>query len=291
MSYRIRAAVRLEDGKPADAIADCTQALQLAPDDLLTWGLRGEAHQTSAAFDRAIHDYTQVIRLDPKHWEAYLKRAEVYRSLALEREEFDEETKTAYEKSVLDCNEALRLKPKHQIALEIRCQNCYALGQRNQALADATAAVELNDKSWAGYHIRGQCYLDRKDYEKASSDFTQAIKLNAKDNISYRGRGMARTHLKNYKSAFDDLTIAINLHKEAFGTADGDAHYYRGCLHNIAKNYESALGDLTIAIGKLPKFAKAYVERGRAYYGLKRAAQGKADYDRAVKLDPNALKE
>jgi hypothetical protein len=46
-----------------------------------------------------------------------------------------------------------------------------------------------------------------------------------------------------------------------------------------------------IASSKSPKFAKAYVERGRAYHGMKRPAQGKADYDRAVKLDPNALKE
>jgi tetratricopeptide (TPR) repeat protein len=96
-------------------------------------------------------------------------------------------------------------------------------------------------RAGSGYHVRGQCYLDRKEYEKASSDFTQAIGLNAKDNISYRGRGMARTHLKSYKSAFDDLTTAINMHKEAFGTADGEAHYYRGCLNNIAKNYEAAL--------------------------------------------------
>src|SRR5262249_24981268 len=47
------------------ALADCDQALQLAPDDPSTLDSRGLVHLKSGDYDSAIRDYSAALQLDP----------------------------------------------------------------------------------------------------------------------------------------------------------------------------------------------------------------------------------
>jgi len=52
------------------------------------------------------------------------------------------------------------------------------------------------------------------------------------------------------------------------------------------KHYAEAIIYLTKALAFDPHYARAYNNRGLAYYGLKDYGQAIADYDRALALDP-----
>jgi tetratricopeptide (TPR) repeat protein len=60
------------------AIADSTLAIKQNPDFFVAYLNRGYAHQQKKEFAMAIADFSEVIRLDPKHADWYKARAEVY---------------------------------------------------------------------------------------------------------------------------------------------------------------------------------------------------------------------
>ena len=60
----------------------------------------GRAYAKKGDYDKAIADYTEAIRLDPKNAEAYCNRGHAY------------EEKGDYDKAIADCTEAIRLDPK-----------------------------------------------------------------------------------------------------------------------------------------------------------------------------------
>jgi tetratricopeptide (TPR) repeat protein len=65
------------------AIEDCSQAIQLNPNDARAFFTRALAYQLKGEFDRAIEDYDQAIRIDPNCEMAFYNRAGSYLHRAL----------------------------------------------------------------------------------------------------------------------------------------------------------------------------------------------------------------
>ena len=62
------------------AIADYTEAIRLNPKDADAYYNRGLAYWNKGKFDKAIAEYTEAIRLNPKLAEAYYSRGFAYRN-------------------------------------------------------------------------------------------------------------------------------------------------------------------------------------------------------------------
>jgi len=73
-AYNNRCAAHIEQGRHDKAIADCSQAIQLDPDDATAYHNRGLAHRKKGNTDQAIADHTEAIRLDPSYTGAYTGR-------------------------------------------------------------------------------------------------------------------------------------------------------------------------------------------------------------------------
>jgi lipoprotein NlpI len=86
------------------AIADFTEAIRLDPKDASAHNDRGSAYMAKGDFDRAIADYSEAIRLDPKEVLAYKKRGAVYLYSG------------ALPKALADFNQASELDPKYAYA-------------------------------------------------------------------------------------------------------------------------------------------------------------------------------
>ena len=86
------------------AIVDYGEAIKLDPKYVAPLYNRGLAHAGKRDFDRAIADYSQALAINPKHVNAYDSRGLAYYS------------KRDYDRAIVDYNEAIKLDPKHSRA-------------------------------------------------------------------------------------------------------------------------------------------------------------------------------
>ncbi|MGO9135188.1 MAG: tetratricopeptide repeat protein [Methylovirgula sp.] len=77
-AYNNRGVAYAAKGDLDRAIADFDQAIRLDPKDEVAYKNRGGAYKAKGDFDRAIADYSEAIRLDPKDVLAYKNRGIAY---------------------------------------------------------------------------------------------------------------------------------------------------------------------------------------------------------------------
>lgn len=140
---------------------------------------RGLGYQNLGEHDRAIRDFDESIRLDPKNFFAYFNRAASYSANG------------EYDRALRDFDEVIRLRPKLVDAYVGRGIASYKKGDDDRALRDFDEAIRLNPKIAAGYAARGVVYYDRGDYDRALRALDEAIRLDPKLTAAYERRDMA----------------------------------------------------------------------------------------------------
>ena len=162
-------------------------------------------------YDRAIADFTEVIRLDPKDARAYINRGVSYRE------------KGDAERAIADFSEAIQLDPKEPLSHANRCWARAVVGRElAQALADCDEALRLKPGETSTLALRGLVRLRLDRVDDALADFDAALKINPAMPVALYGRGMAR--LKAGDSAAGDADIAAAKKAEA-DVAQTIAHY------------------------------------------------------------------
>ena len=181
-------------------------------------------------------------------------------------------------------------------------------GEYDQAIADFTAAIELNPQYAQAYNNRGLAYLRQGDYDRAIADCTTAIELNSQLVEAYNNLGLAYYGQGEYNEAISKYTTAIDLGQQLtegttqlsrlpterptaieLGQQLTEAYYNRGVVFYVEAEggldrgvlyygegeYGHAVTDFTAAIKLDPQYAQAYNSRGLAY-------RRQGDYDRAI---------
>jgi lipoprotein NlpI len=155
------------------AIAACTRAI-----DSGLWhgahlarahNARGTAHYSLGDYDRAIVDYNEALRRDPKLSFAYNNLGNALRA------------KGDDEAAITDYSRAIELDPKFIVAYLNRGNAAYAGGHKDRAFADYNSAIRLDPKSGYAYRERAIANLYAGRVDKASADIVQAGKLNPAD--------------------------------------------------------------------------------------------------------------
>jgi tetratricopeptide (TPR) repeat protein len=95
---------------------------------------RGDEKFAKKNYDKAIEDYTEAIRLNPKYWSPYYGRGVAYY------------WKKNYDKAIKDYTEAIRLNPKNASAYIALGDSYSQRGNYDKALSDYAEAVRLNPK-------------------------------------------------------------------------------------------------------------------------------------------------
>jgi tetratricopeptide (TPR) repeat protein/predicted small secreted protein len=210
------------------AIADFTDALNLDPNLVAAWILRGRAlfasvsdvtsvgenfsrvitvgtagaavsEEKKAVYDRAIADFTQAIRLDPDNATAYSERGDAY------------EGKGEYDRAIADHTQAIRLNPNDADAYNGRGTAYGKKGEYDKAIADFTQALRLDPNDEAAYNNRGNTYGKKGEYDRAIADYTQALRLDPNLAVAYKGRGIAYAMKEDYVRARADWEKALQL--------------------------------------------------------------------------------
>jgi tetratricopeptide (TPR) repeat protein len=150
------------------AIADFTESIRLDPRQAEVYCGRAYAYHQTGEFDKAIVDYDEAVRLDPKQATTYYNRGLAYAK------------KGDHDKAIVDFTEVILLNPKDAEAYYNRGCTYYKMGDYDKAIADYTEAMRINPNNGYVFYARGCSYLRNDQKAKADADFVQALKLGYK---------------------------------------------------------------------------------------------------------------
>ena len=96
-------------------------------------------------------------------------------------------------------------------ALTNRGVSYYDKRDYDRAIADHTAAIQLNLNESTAFNNRGNTYKAKGDLDHAIADFSQAIRINPRSAVAYFNRGIAYSLRRDFDRALADLNEAIRL--------------------------------------------------------------------------------
>jgi tetratricopeptide (TPR) repeat protein len=264
---------------------------------------RGRHYSGRGRTDRAIADFTEATRLDPKLVAAYLGRAACFHA------------KGDYVTAVADFTEALRLKPGDGEALRGRAQAHLRKGDHDKALADAGEAIRRDPQDEAAYIVRGMAHDHKKEHEEAVRDYSEAIRINPHNAQAYYYRGDTHRVRGRLDKALEDFNESIRLNannphvfreraevyrqknqldqaladcNRALELAPNNALFLRdrAVTYKLRREYDRAIADCDRALRLNPKDALAYNLRGASYSFKNDWDRAIGDYSEAIKLNP-----
>jgi Caspase domain/Tetratricopeptide repeat len=141
--------VETNDGTAVAALADdptvksLTVRLADNPDDANALYRRGQVYASKGAYNLAINDFNDSLRLNPKDVEAFNNRCWARTVIG------------ELQAALKDCNEALRLRPNFVDALDSRGLLNLKSGMVKNAIADFDAALKINPRLTSSLYGRG----------------------------------------------------------------------------------------------------------------------------------------
>ena len=183
------------------AIATCTRAIASGGDEgrklSSLYNQRGIAYAKRGYLEGAIADYTEAIRLDPKHATAYYNRGKAWRA------------KGNYDRAIADYTEAIKITPNDTDAWNNRCFARAIWGRELQlALADCNEALRLAPNHPGDLDTRGVTYLKLGQYDMAIADYDAVLKIVPNIPDSLYGRGMAKRRKGDATGGDADIAAA-----------------------------------------------------------------------------------
>jgi tetratricopeptide (TPR) repeat protein len=178
-------------------------------------------------------------------------------------------------------NEAIQKFPKAARLYETRGAVRCVLGDRANALADMSKAIELGLDTAFVYRNRANVYMALGDYTHAVRDLDTAI--DKQPTLSeFR---IARMYSNYQLGRFSALSLDANACLSQ-DSRNVEALVYRGLAKQDQGDLDGALADYDMACAISPKFEPAVYNRGWAY--MKKRDYGKAlkDYSTAIALNP-----
>jgi tetratricopeptide (TPR) repeat protein len=248
-------------------IAACNRAIasrKFRGRDLATlYNNRGSAWYDKGDYDRAIADYAEAIRLNPKYALAFNNRGNAWAA------------KGDYDRAIADYTEAIRLDPKGALAYNNRGNAWHDKGDHDRAIADLTEAIRLNPKHALIYDNRGNAWHDKGDHDRAIADYTEAIRLDPKFASAYNRRCWARaTANRDLQQALADCNESLQLRPRDADTLDS-----RGFVYLRLGHLDNAIADYDAALEVDPKKASSFYGRGIA-----KLRKGEADIAAATAI-------
>jgi Flp pilus assembly protein TadD len=163
-------------------------------------------------------------------------------------------------------------------------------GDFKTALSDINAALALQDDSATLYVARGAIEDRSGDDAAAVADCTHAIALDPRSESAFAMRGQAERAMNvgdaspsvaavRLKPSMDDLTQAL-----ALDPHDPVVLWLRGLDRLDSGDAAGSVADLSAAIAVQPKYAQAYLARGRAYVREGNVVLASADLRQAAAL-------
>ena len=190
-----------------------------------------------------------------------------------------------YPQAITDFDRAIAITPDNPQFYIERGDSHYLLKRYPAAERDLTRALELKPDNVAVYCQRAKLYLAQKSYDRAKSDWNQAIRLAPKRRDLYLNRASLHSQQRDYQHSVADLTFALNLSEIA--NEQEEIFVQRACCYLQLRKYHAAKADFDRAIALNPTNVNYYIERGQLLFlHLQKNSEAEQDINHAIKLAP-----
>jgi tetratricopeptide (TPR) repeat protein len=193
------------------SIADYTQAIQLAPNEMDYYHARAKAYIRNNDKERALADFNQAIKVQPDSPSAHGERAIFYC------------TEGDYKNAIADWDQTVKMLPV-AVTFSQRANCLVKMGDHKNAIVGYTNAIELNAKmepphsklkqlfDAMDYFSRGQSYQALGNSKAAITDFDQALKLMPNEAEIYYERAIVKRSLGQKQAAIQDFKKSVELY-------------------------------------------------------------------------------
>ncbi len=160
---------------------------------------RGNYYRDHKIIDKAIADYSYLLKIKPLEGPGYISRGKLY----FDTKEFD--------KALDDFNIGLKYDPQNKDGYSNRA-GIYTMRQQfDLAMQDINKALSLDPTMKNGYRNRAIIYFNRNDYENTIKDLDSYLTMVPDDAAVFDMRGLCKFRLKKYDAALQDFNTAIGL--------------------------------------------------------------------------------
>ena len=186
--------------RPEDRVRACSQVISdskaSTKNKALAYSFRGKARTDAGAYQQAIADFEQALRLRKDNAAAYLGRgrAQLFAGQAAG--------------AIEDYDAAIRLSPKTAELYVERGHAQMVFGRVDAAIHDFDEALKLSPRSWSAFNERGVAKSRKGQLIEAISDFDRAIAIRPLPEI-YANRGYVNEALARSQDAIRDLQKAL----------------------------------------------------------------------------------
>jgi len=264
-------ALRLrQSGKLAEAAEIYSEILRADPKHFEALHALGIVRYQCGQIETAERLIAEAVRINPRASDALYNRG----SLLLRLERFNE---------ALACfDQALVVNPNYAEALGNRGATHMRLGQHQEALADFSRLVELKPGIAGAWHNHAGALLKLARYEEAYASYERALAIRPDNLDARKERGFVSLELKNYAGALADADRILGVNKQS-----ADAWELRANALGELNRHEEALASYDLAIGLRPQSVNGLYNRANTLMALRRFEDAARDYAAVLRLDPD----
>jgi tetratricopeptide (TPR) repeat protein len=225
---------------------------------------KGNEYFKKGDYERAIENYTYATEMDPKNHIYYTNRSLCYSSMK------------KWEKSLRDADKAISLKSDWEKGWYRRGIALFNMNNYEDAMKAFERCTEINPTS-ADY--KNQYDLSKKEFYKGLSE-SEILKIDGND-LFKKGKipeAIARYTLALEKAKGDD---------DKTKATRADIYANRAACNVQLYDPVKVRDDCNAALALVPNHVKALLRRGQALESLEKYKDALADFELALRWDPN----
>lgn len=238
------------------------QVLRMQPKHFEALHYLGLLAAGAGNFERANELISRAIKINSKDPAAYYNRGNALQDLH------------QFQAAVRSYEQAIALKPDYAEAYSNLGNALQALKQHQAAVHSYDKAISIRPDFADAYSNRGNSLCDLKQYETALQSCDKAIALNPDFADAYSNRGNALQGLQKHQAAVNSYDKAISLRPR-----HSKAHANRGNALQRLQQHQAALDSFEIATALRPDYAEAHWSSSLSYLAMGNLAKGWPEYE------------